>query len=463
MVADGNEWGARQRLYSAQKSQTTLQLPADHNWHPACAELVQETDGVDGIRQIKGELMQYKKLGTPFNSTTLLALIVGSIAGMAFGRITAFGLVPWNGGPNLRLISQASNLVHRFYVDRTAERSTALTYGAISGMVDALGDTGHSRFLSPIMVKEMAQIQKNKFQGIGAEVQSKGGHIVIVTPLDGSPAQRAGLKAGDLILQVNGHDVTGQPLSQVVDEISGPAGTSVSLTILTPAAGETRQVTVTRATFQIHNVTWNTIPGTKLAQLRIAAFDAGVAADLRKALIEIKKKPVDGIVLDLRNDPGGLLDEAVDCASEFLKGGNVLLEKNARGAEKPVPAKAGGEATAIRLAVLVNRGTASAAEIVAGALGDAHRALLVGETTFGTGTLLNEFKLADGSALLLATEEWLTPSGKAIWHKGITPNVVVALAAGVSPLFPQQERDMNATQLEHSNDTQLLRAIALLR
>jgi carboxyl-terminal processing protease len=213
----------------------------------------------------------------------------------------------------------------------------------------------------------------------------------------------------------------------------------------------------------MHTVTWRMLPGTHLVQLRVAAFDTGTGSDLRKALVEIRKTPPAGVVLDLRNNPGGLLNEAVDCASEFLNGGNVLLEKNARGVEKPVPVKRGGKATEIPLVVIVNGGTASGAEIMAGALQDAGRGLLVGETTFGTGTLLNEFALADGSALLLAIEEWLTPSGHVIWHRGIHPNIVVALAAGVSPVFPESERDMSAKQLEDSGDAQLLRAMALLQ
>ncbi|HUO25809.1 MAG TPA: S41 family peptidase [Candidatus Aquilonibacter sp.] len=406
--------------------------------------------------------MPYRKLAGSFGSATLLALILGLIAGAALDRMMIMGFLQDNDRPNFQLLSEASYLIHRFYVDRAAERPPALTYGAISGMVDALGDTGHSRFLSPPMVKDLAEMQRNRFQGIGAEVQSKGGHILIVAPMDGSPAQRAGLKPGDIILQVDGQDIAGQPLDQVVKEISGPPGTSLTLTILTPATGRTREITLTRATFQIHNVTWQMLPGTRIAQLRIAAFDNGVGSDLHKTLVAIKKEDVAGIILDLRNNPGGLLDEAVDCASEFLKGGNVLLEKNARGTEKPVPAKPGGEGTDIPLVVLVNGGTASGAEIVAGALRDAHRGPLVGETTFGTGTVLSEFKLTDGSALLLAIEEWLTPSGDVIWHKGIKPNVAIALPSGASPVFPETGRTIPVRQLQDSEDAQLLRAIALL-
>jgi carboxyl-terminal processing protease len=407
--------------------------------------------------------MQHEKLSRWYDPTTLLILILGLVGGMWLERRVTIGFAAQTERPNFQLLSEASNLIYRFYVDRAAAQPPALTYGAISGMVEALGDTGHSRFLSPLMVKEMADMERNKFQGIGAEIQSKGGQILIVAPLDGSPAQRAGLKPGDVILQVDGQDIAGRPLEQVVQEISGPAGTSLSLTILTPASARTRQVTLTRAPFQMHLVTWRILPGTKIVQLRIAAFDKGAAADLRQTLIEIKKESVTGLVLDLRNNPGGLLNEAVDSASEFLEGGNILLVKNARGMEKAVPAKAGGEATQIPLAVLVNGGTASGAEIVAGALRDAHRASLVGETTFGTGTVLSEFKLSDGSALLLAIEEWLTPSGDVIWHKGIRPNVVVTLASGASPIFPETERAMTVEQLQNSGDAQLLKALELLR
>lgn len=398
-----------------------------------------------------------------YSSGTLMILTLGLVGGMALDRLVGTGFLSPHAWSSLRLISEAWNLIQRFYVDRAAAQPRRMTYGAISGMVDALGDTGHSRFLSPLMVKEMDRLERNKFQGIGAEIQLKAGHIVIAAPLDGSPAQRAGLRPGDIILQVNGHEVTGLPLDQVVGEISGPAGTSVTLTILAPASGHTSQVTLTRATIKMQNVTWHMLPGTTIAHLRIAAFDQGVGQELRKALIDIEKGSATGLILDLRNNPGGLLDEAIDSASQFLKRGNVLLVKNARGQEKPVPVKAGGEATDTPLVALVNGGTASGAEIVAGALQDAQRASLVGEATFGTGTVLSEFKLSDGSALLLAIEEWLTPAGHVIWHKGIRPNVVIPLPAGVMPVFPETERTMNLGQLRHSGDAQLLGALELLR
>ena len=209
-------------------------------------------------------------------------------------------------------------------------------------------------------------------------------------------------------------------------------------------------------------MTWQQLPGTTIAHLRITAFSQGISQELQKALTDIRKQGMTAVVLDLRNDPGGLLDEAVNTASQFLSSGNVLEEKNAQGRITPVPVKPKGMATDLPMVVLINGGTASAAEITAGALQDAHRATLVGETTFGTGTVLNEFQLSDGSALLLATEEWLTPAGCVIWHKGIAPDVTVSLPANTAPLIPEAERGMTTDQLHASGDEQLLRAIDVL-
>jgi carboxyl-terminal processing protease len=206
-------------------------------------------------------------------------------------------------------------------------------------------------------------------------------------------------------------------------------------------------------------VTWGMLPGTTIAHLKIAAFSNGVTKDLQTALQQIQATGATGIVLDLRNDPGGLLDEAVGVTSQFLGSGNVLLIKDAQGKEQSVPVKPGGLAVNIPLVVLVNQGTGSAAEIVAGAIQDAHRATLIGETTFGTGTVLNFFNLSDGSEILLATEEWLTPSGRVIWHQGIPPDVSVSMPADAIPLMPTMEKTMSAAQLQSSMDAQLLKAI----
>ncbi|MGE5138056.1 MAG: S41 family peptidase, partial [Rudaea sp.] len=355
---------------------------------------------------------------------------------------------------------EAWSTIQRYYVDRSAINQKNLTYGAISGMVDALGDTGHTSFLSPQMVKQENNFTQGSFEGIGAEVDKQGDHIVIVAPIDNSPAQAAGLKPGDIIMKVNGEDVTGQSLDTVITKIIGPAGTKVTLTIMTPSTGKTRDLTITRARIQVRNVTWAPIPGTTLADVRIAGFSSGITDDLKKALAEIKQQRYTGIVLDLRNNPGGLLSESVGVTSQFVSSGNVLLEKDAQGKVTPVPVERGAAVTDLPMVVLINNGTASASEIVSGALQDANRAKLIGETTFGTGTVLNQFSLSDGSALLLATQEWLTPNGRVIWHKGITPDITVPLPQGVTPVLPDSLKGMSQDQLSSSGDEQLLRAIS---
>jgi carboxyl-terminal processing protease len=399
-----------------------------------------------------------------FSILIILALGLGLTGGVYFDRqvLLSDGIIPTNAKPDFRLMAEAWNKIDQVYVDRQAIQPQKMTYAAISGMVDSLGDTGHSTFLSPEMVKQEQNYIQGQFEGIGAEVQMKDSHVVIVAPIDGSPAQKAGLKPGDIILKVNGEDMTGQPISAVVNKILGPAGTSVTITIQDPTTGQTRDVTITRARIEIQNVTWHMVPGTTIADVRLAGFSEGVTKDLVKALQQIQAQNPTGLILDLRNNPGGLLSEAVGVASQFLSSGNVLQEKDAQGNIKDVPIEPGGVAPNIPMVVLINKGTASASEIVAGALQDANRATLVGETTFGTGTVLERFTLSDGSALMLATQEWLTPKGRVIWHKGIPPNDTVSLSANATPLVPELMQGMTAAQVQSSGDAQLLKGLQLL-
>jgi carboxyl-terminal processing protease len=391
-----------------------------------------------------------------------LGLIAGAIIGCSLLSAFSPDTIPVDAESDFRLMAEAWNTIQRLYVDRNAVNPHLMTYGAISGMVDALGDTGHSRFLTPEMLKQERNLTTGRFEGIGAEVQMRNGQLVVVAPIDGSPAQKAGLKPGDIILKVDDQDVSGLPLDQAVNRILGPAGTQVKLTILNLKTTTTKDVTLTRASITVQNVTSHPLPGTGTVHLRIATFSKGVGENLRKALLAAKKEKAAGLILDLRNNPGGLYDEAVSSASQFLSGGDVLLEKNALGKIKPVPVRSGGVAASLPLVVLVNGGTSSGAEIVAGALQDAHRAKLVGEKTFGTGTVLETFSLSDGSALMLAIEEWLTPAGHVIWHRGISPDVVVHLPAEATSLIPESEKGLTAEELQNSQDVQLLRGLHLL-
>ena len=364
--------------------------------------------------------------------------------------------------PDYKLIGEAWNIVQKTYVDRSALDTTKLTYGAISGMVDALGDTGHSRFMTPDMLKSENRALQGEFEGIGATVDMRDGLTVIVAPFDGSPAQKAGLKPGDIIYSVNGENVSGLSLTEVVNKILGPAGTKVTITLIDPANGNRRDVTITRAKITIKNVTWVQIPGTTLAHVQINIFANGVTDDLKKALTEIQKEKLTGVVLDLRNNSGGLLEESIGTASQFLSSGNVLQVKDANGKVENTPVQPNGIATSIPLVVLINQGSASATEIVSGAIQDGKRGLLIGDTTFGTGTVLSQYKLSDGSALILAFQEWLTPNGRVIWHKGIVPDVKVQLAQNVYPLSTALEKNMTPDQFKTSPDIQLLKAVDLL-
>ncbi|MHB8454457.1 MAG: S41 family peptidase [Acidiferrobacterales bacterium] len=397
----------------------------------------------------------------------LLIFASGVVAGVAIDRQTVADIVeactvPKNAVPDFRLMAEAWNTIQHHYVDRAAIQPRGIAYGAIGGMVNSLGDTGHSTFLTPGMVKEERESLQGQFAGIGVEVQIKDRQLVIVAPIDGSPAQKAGLQPGDIILKVNGVDIAGQPISKVVGEIKGPPGTHVTLTVRIPKTEIVREFELVRAHIRLSSVTWHMLPGTRIAHVRLALFSKGAADALSAALAAATAQGAQGIILDMRNDPGGLFDEAIDTASLFLNHGNVLFEKNVHGEVHKVPVRSGITKYSLPMVVLVNSGTASAAEIVAGALRDAKRAVLIGQTTFGTGTVLQAFPLSDGSAVVLAVQEWLTPDRRSFWHHGITPNHIVPLPPGVNPLRPDAERDMTAAQLWQSSDAQLLRAVELL-
>lgn len=365
--------------------------------------------------------------------------------------------------PDFDLIRQAWNLIDEKFVDRTALKTQPLTYGAISGMVDALGDTGHSSFLSPDAVKDEQSFMRGQYVGVGLEIQNKNDQVMIVAPLDGSPAIKAGLRAGETIQKVDGTTVENLTLNEVVQRIIGPVGTSVTLTIYDPVARTIFDVTLQRAQIRVSNVSWAPLPGTALADLRVAAFSSGVARQVREALAEIQQQRMAGVVLDLRNDPGGELQEAIGVASQFLASGNVLMEKDVQGAVHADPVRPGGIAPSMPMIVLINRGTASGAEIVSGALQDAKRGTLIGETTFGTGTVLSAFPLSDGSQLLLATTEWLTPQGRTIWHNGVTPDVSLVMPPDGEILTPVSIKTMSADEIRGSKDNQLQKAMQMLQ
>lgn len=387
------------------------------------------------------------------------AFTAGFVVGHTNSTPTAVATNPASAPSDFSVFWQAWGLVQKNYVDQQAVNPTKMTYGAIQGMLDSLGDVGHSRFLTPQQLADEQQSLSGKLEGIGAEITTRDGQPTIVAPIPDSPAQKAGIRPGDVIMKVDGKDVTTLTLDEIVKLVRGPAGTKVTLTVI--HAGDTVQtnITIERAKITVPSVTWSMLPGTTYAHILISQFASNATAELVSAIDNAQQAGATAIVLDLRNDPGGLLDEAVGVTSQFVKEGNVLLVQDAKGTKTPITVRGGGKATSIPMITLINAGTASSAEIVAGALQDHGRSKMVGDTTFGTGTVLSTYHLSDGSAILLGTEEWLTPNGRQIWHNGIKPDIQVSLPNGVSPLTPEQESGMTAAQLQKSQDTQLLRAI----
>jgi carboxyl-terminal processing protease len=357
---------------------------------------------------------------------------------------------------------QAWDIVQRDFVDRDALDATRLTYGAIRGMLDALGDQGHTTFLTPEQVAQHQTGISGVYSGIGASLGVEDGLPVIVAAFDGSPAAEAGVKAGDIIVEIDDLDVTAWSLNDIVDRIRGEEGTQVELTLVRPDEGRSLELTIVRGEIDSPTATWAMLPGTDVALLRLSRFSADATDELTAAIREAQAAGATSLVLDLRNNPGGLLDQAVRVTSQFLEGGNVLQQEDADGKRRLYRVKSGGIATQIPMVVLINRGTASSSEIFAGAMQDHERAMVVGETTFGTGTVLEPFRLDDGSSLLLGTSQWLTADGRLIRKQGIEPDVPVELPIDARLLTPAEVEELTASELLDSQDAQLLRALELL-
>jgi carboxyl-terminal processing protease len=363
---------------------------------------------------------------------------------------------------NITILWDALKLIEQHFVRRDALNPTDLTYGAIDGLVDSLGDPGHTVFLTPEQVKSENDALNGQITGIGVYLGEQGGAPFIQSVVSGSPAARAGLLSGDRIIAINGTSAENLSIEEVARLVRGPEGTQVTLTVIHARGNSPLNVTITRSKITVPAVTWAMIPGTTIADLRIAEFSSGTTDQFTTGLRGARQAGARGIVLDLRNNPGGFVDDAVGVASQLISGGTVYIRQTADGQRIPVSVKAGGIATDIPLAVLVDYGSASSAEITAGAIQAAKRGPLIGTRTYGTGTVLNTFDLPDGSAVRLGVEEWLTPSGEAIFPNGIQPDQVVELTGDIQPLEPDRLRSMTATQLQSSGDEQLLRAIQVL-
>ncbi len=402
---------------------------------------------------------------------------LGILVGLFFLLVVTFGAGLFIGGANLfspgvvrtaeqpaqfDVFWQAWNLVQSDFVDRQALDPTRLTYGAIRGMVEALGDTGHTSFLTPEERTARQTSVAGKFTGIGAQLGEENGMSIIVAPFDGSPAQAAGIKPGDIILEVDGEDVSELTLTQIAEKVRGPADSQVTLTLFRPDENRSLDIVVTRGEITIPAVSWTMVPETTIGLIRLSQFSGQATEEIVAAIQGAKAAGATGLVVDVRNNPGGLLDQAIRVTSQFLPEGNVLLEEDAQGNRNPFPVEPDGQATDLPLIVLVNAGTASSSEIFAGAVQDYQRGQVVGETTFGTGTVLQPYTLQDGSELLLGVKQWLTPNGRLIRNQGIQPDVAVELPTGAVQLLPAEIQEQSLAEISASQDAQLLKAFELL-
>src|ERR1700751_3455752 len=380
-----------------------------------------------------------------------------------------------NGYAQISIFAKALELIRQDYVDENKTSYHDLINAAMKGMLSSLDP--HSQFMDPNDFRDMQDDTRSRFNGLGIEVSMKNGLPTVVTGMEDTPAARAGILSGDQILRINGMSTERMDLQDAINVLRGPAGAKVSMTLLRPSTKEIKEYTLQRAEIKIQSVKGEKLLPPELTgpfrigYIRLIQFNEPTAEELSKAIDDLQKQGRQALILDLRNNPGGLLNSAVDVCAQFLPPNTKVVSTQGR-----VPSQQhdyatsgfGKERPRFPLAVLVNEGSASGSEIVAGALKDLHRAVLVGETTFGKGSVQNVMQLPDGSAVRFTTAKYYTPSKQVIQGNGVTPNIRVAVT-------PEQERSLFALRntgnmkpedekgIIKARDPQMLRAIDALK
>lgn len=387
----------------------------------------------------------------------LLALAITFFAGYYVGtvkikfewdnytpRITAANKVPpaSQGSLDFTKFWQVLTLLEKDYYDKSAITTEKILNGAISGMVQSLGDP-YTMYLQPKQNKDFRDgLAGQQFQGIGAELGIKNDQIIVIAPLNGMPAQKAGIQAGDVIVKVDGKVTSGWTISQAVENIRGPKGTTVTLTIVHKNERSPKDIKIVRDTINVKSVEgWvkdianvggikiSSARNKRVAYIRISQFGDKTNQEWISVVNDIAGSLHDpnfaGIVLDVRNNPGGYLTDARFIASEFIKEGVVVIEEKGSGEQRPYMVERNGLFTNAPLVVLINKGSASAAEIVSGALRDHKRAKLIGEVSFGKGTIQQAQDLGQGAGLHVTVAKWLTPNGTWVHEKGLIPDIEV--------------------------------------
>ena len=326
----------------------------------------------------------------------------------------------------IKTFNEVLDMIQKNYVDQVD--SSSLIQGAINGMIKTLDP--HSAFMTPDVYKGLEEETQGHFGGIGIEITLVKDVLTVVSPIEDTPAYKAGVKSGDQIIKIDGKTTKDISMMEAVKKLRGKKGTKVTITITREGMIKPRNIVLTRAEIQVQSVKAKTFDN-NIGYIRISSFNEKTAADLRKALADVKVKsnPMQGLVLDLRNDPGGLLNQAIEVSDMFLRSGVIVSTRGrTKSMETRMQAKDdGAREVTVPMVVLVNEGTASAAEIVAGALQDNGRALILGTQTFGKASVQTVIRLEDGSALKLTTARYYTPKGRSIQAEGIKPDLIVKL------------------------------------
>jgi carboxyl-terminal processing protease len=346
----------------------------------------------------------------------MVALLFGVLIGKGWER-TGHATETYE---ELRTFSEVLTQVQKNYVDDTKVKD--LVQGAIRGMLSTLDP--HSAYMTPEMYKEMQVETKGEFGGVGIQIGVKENRLAVIAPIDGTPAQRAGIKAGDYITKVNDESTKDLSLMDAVQKMRGPKGTKVNLTIQRDGAADPLQFTLVRDTIKIESVKSKVMEN--IGYVKLTQFQEATGRDLGRVLKQFKDQKVQSTILDLRNNPGGLLTAAVEVSEQFLPNGKLVVYTKGRESKKDEWfAKGRDQMDDSPMIILVNEGSASASEIVAGALQDYGRAVIVGTTSFGKGSVQTILPLGDGSGLRLTTAKYYTPKGRSIQSTGITPDIVI--------------------------------------
>lgn len=359
-----------------------------------------------------------------FSKKVVIAVILVftvATAGILIGRWKISSVGAEEGYEELKVFTEALSLVRKNYVEDVKPKD--LIYGAIKGMLSSLDP--HSAFMSPDQYKEMQVDTKGEFGGLGIQIGIKDGMLTVIAPIEDTPAYKAGIKAGDRIIKINNEFTKDMGLHDAVTKMRGAPSTSVTITILREGWKETKDFSILREVIKIKSVKYKVLED-GIGYVKLTQFQEQTSSDLTAAMENLAKEKINALILDLRNNPGGLLNSAVDVSSQFLPSGNLVVFIKDKKGDK-IEYKSNKHKTDFNLPmiVLVNQGSASASEIVAGALKDWNKAVLIGTQTFGKGSVQSVVPLGDGSALRLTTARYYTPKGTSIQTTGITPDITV--------------------------------------